>query len=80
MDWHFDPTREYRYLLPNTQPEMGRVLSQLWYLPTSKTFDKNTEEFRGHGKFDVLVDTYSKPLVSMNHFASDASVFWYSFT
>ena len=37
MELHFDPTQKHKYLLPNTQPEMGRVLSQLWYLPTSKT-------------------------------------------
>ena len=52
---------------------------QYWVI-SSLSLDKNTEEFCGHGKFDVLVDTYSKTLVSINHFASDVSVFWYSFT
>ena len=42
------------------------------------TYDKNDETFCGHGKFDVVVDIF-KTLVSMDHFANDASVFWQSF-
>mgnify|MGYP001804460157 CR=1 FL=1 len=56
-----------------------RVLGQLWHLPTSMTIlidltlgvAKN-----GSGKSDVVVETSIKMIVSMDHFACDASVFW----
>ena len=53
----------------------GRVLSQLRYLPISKTMliDQKLSHDRNAENFDVVVDTYSK-LVSMDHFASDTSV------
>ena len=37
---------------------------------------KNAENLCGNRKFNVVVDTYSKTFVSMDHFACDASVFW----
>ena len=35
---------------------------------------RNVEKFRGHGKFDIIVDFIFEKLVSMDHFVS---VFFY---
>ena len=37
---------------------------------------KNAEKFCSHGIFDIVVATYSDTFVSMDHFGSNASVFW----
>ena len=60
---------EVRVFDPQYLTCKGKVLGQLWYPPTSKTilidlmvvmYAKNAEKFCGHGKFDVIVDTYLK--------------------
>ena len=38
--------------------EVQVILSAIWI----STHGKNAEKFLGHGKFDVAVDTYPKPL------------------
>ena len=66
---YLDPTRDYGYLLLNTWPErVGRITPAVvlanfnynigWF--EACPIVKNVEQFSGHGKFDVVMDTYSK--------------------
>ena len=82
----FDPG--VRVFAPRYPNRKDRVLGQLWYFPISKIISidlklvigKDAEKFWGHGKFDNCSRYIFETFVSMDHFASDARVFWQSFT
>ena len=55
----------------------GRDISPRSFFPEKKFtvlgniyMYRNVEKFRGHGKFDIIVDFIFEKLVSMDHFVS----------
>ena len=89
MEWILGSDSGIRIFAPKYPTRKARVFGQLWYLPTSKAimidlklviYAKSAENSVVMVRFNVLLDTYLKPLCLWDHFTCDAIVFWYSFT
>ena len=86
LEWVFGINPGVRVFAPQYPTWKGRVLGQLWYLPVSKTIliDLTLDTWQRMLKILWPWKIWHCPrhifqtFVSMDHFASGASVFWYS--